>query len=317
MPERPLLKPWYRLAETDGRLVLEYAHKAIVLEGEAVRRLLPALLPLLDGTRTVDEVVAVVGEPVAPAARNALELLAAHDLLAEAFPQESGQPALEETACFAAAVSARGASPPEVAASLAGSRVAVAGEGAAAEAVGRLLRLSGVGDVAHASLLAPAPDADLAIVAPSSTELPRLPAWNEAALEAGTTWLALLPFDGRFAAVGPLFVANETCCYECYRLRRASSLGYWDEFWRLERETAPRPFPPAAVAAAAGLAVVVTVRWLVERDPRLPGVLFALELAGPPGLGSHRVYRVPRCPCCSEAARVGAVLPWYERDEAA
>src|SRR5688500_16545908 len=33
-PDRPQLKPWYRLAREDGRLVLEYGGKALVLEGE-------------------------------------------------------------------------------------------------------------------------------------------------------------------------------------------------------------------------------------------------------------------------------------------
>jgi bacteriocin biosynthesis cyclodehydratase domain-containing protein len=317
IPERPLLKPWYRLAETDGRLVLEYAHKATVLEGEATARLLPALLPLLDGTRTVDDVVGVLGEPVEPAVVNALAVLGRHGLLTEPFPsgREPAQ-AFAETARFVASVSSRGTTPTHAADVLAQARVALAGDGPAAEELARLVRLSGVREVMRATLAGPPDEVDLALAAPSSAQLPELGGWNEAALERGTTWLAVLPFDGRFTAIGPLFVPGETCCYECYRLRRASNLGYWPEFWELEQAPVARPAPPAAVAAAAGLAALVAVRWLVERDAQLPGVLFALEVGGVLGLAGHHVYRVPRCPRCSEAARISAVLPWYERDEA-
>ena len=317
IPDRPFLKPWYRLAELDGRLVLEYAHKATVLEGEATARLVPALLPLLDGTRTVEEIVAVLGEPVEPAVTNALALLDARGLLSAGFPHgaEPARPVVE-TARFLASISRRETSPPDAAAVLAQSRLALAGTGPAVEEVARLLRLSGVADVVRAPLAGPTDDVDLAIVVPSAVELPEVAGWNETALESGTAWLAVLPFDGRFTAIGPLFVPGETCCYECYRLRRASNLGYWPEFWKLEQASADRPAPPAAVAAASGLAVLVALGWLVERDPQLPGVLFALELGGAPGLSGHHVYRVPRCPRCSDAARTSTVLPWYERDEA-
>lgn len=317
IPERPLLKPWYRLAEVEGRLVLEYAHKAIVLEGEATTRLLPALLPLLDGTRTVSELVAVLGETVEPAVANALALLGSHGLLSEPFaPGDERPTAFAETASFLASVSSRGTTPPRAAELVERARVAVAGDGPVAEDLARVLRVSGLRDVVRAGLAGPPHEVDLAVAAPSSAQLPELAQWNEAALDRGTTWLSVLPFDGRFTAIGPLFVPGETCCYECYRLRRASNLGYWQEFWELERAPAARPAAPAAILAVAGLAALLALRWLVERDPELPGVLFALELAGAFALAGHHVYRVPRCPKCSEAARVAAVLPWYERDEA-
>src|SRR5689334_16215361 len=84
--ERPLLKPWYRLAAEGGRSVLRYAGSILEFEGAAAERLIPHLLPLLDGTRTVDEVVAELGEPVRPAVEHALSLLRAHDLLTEPAP---------------------------------------------------------------------------------------------------------------------------------------------------------------------------------------------------------------------------------------
>ena len=52
VPALPLLAPWYRVVGDGERLLLEYAQSVVVLEGAAVQSLLPALLPLLDGTRS-------------------------------------------------------------------------------------------------------------------------------------------------------------------------------------------------------------------------------------------------------------------------
>src|SRR5262249_23918384 len=78
IPERPLLAPWYRLAGDGARLLLEHGQSVVALEGAAVRTLLPHLLPLLDGTRTYDELAARLGVAARPALDHALETLASH-----------------------------------------------------------------------------------------------------------------------------------------------------------------------------------------------------------------------------------------------
>jgi bacteriocin biosynthesis cyclodehydratase domain-containing protein len=312
IPERPLLKPWYRLASDGKRTVLEHAHVAVVFEGRAAERLLPALLPLLDGAHSVADVVSTLGEPVAPAVHNALELLGRHGLLTDGVEELPVTRAAEETAHFASAVSPRRVSPARAAETLAAASVSLAGSGPVTEHVARLLLLSGVADVQRASLAGPAQAERFAVVVPDAPEVPRLPEWNEAALEARAPWLPVLPFDGRFVAVGPLFVPGETACYECYRIRRASNLAYPEEFWALEREPRQAPNAPALAAVVAGLAALVAVRWLVERDAALPGVLTAFEPGGPPTVSTHHVYRVPRCPACSEAERVAPAAPWFD-----
>lgn len=312
VPERPLLKPWYRLASGDGRTVLEHAHTAIVFEGRATERLLPALLPLLDGGHSVADLVASLGEPVAPAVHNALELLARHGVLTDGAERRATCRAVEETACLLSALSPGGQSPARVAEALGVSVVTVVGSGAVAEHVARLLRLGGVGELERGALDGPATRGRLAVVVPDTAEVARVPQWNETALEARAPWLAVLPFDGRFAAVGPLFVPGETACYECYRIRRASNLAYPEEFWELEREPRPAPEAPPLVAAVAGLAALLALRWLVDADASLPGMLAAFEPAGVPTLSAHHVYRVPRCPACSDAETVALGAPWFD-----
>src|SRR5439155_11165523 len=81
IPALPLLAPWYRVVGDGERLLLEYAQSLVVLEGAAVRTLLPALLPLLDGTRSVDDLAARLGPPARPAIEAALGLLADHGVV--------------------------------------------------------------------------------------------------------------------------------------------------------------------------------------------------------------------------------------------
>ena len=67
VPARPWLKPWYQRVVTDDSVLLTHGESIVVVKGRAATRLLPALLELLDGSLTVEEVVAALGEPIRPA----------------------------------------------------------------------------------------------------------------------------------------------------------------------------------------------------------------------------------------------------------
>jgi bacteriocin biosynthesis cyclodehydratase domain-containing protein len=308
LPARPRLRPWYRIAQADGALIFEYGESLLRFEGAAAARLLPALLPLLDGTRTLQEIGQTLGEAIGPAVRNALELLVEHGLV------EDGLPAGEQAALFGraerflAASSHRRAPESEVAEVLRSARVAVVGDGALAHELLRLLRLSGLGDVVASDWDGAA--ADLSIAAPSPSDLVRLPAWNRDRLERRQAWLQVLPHNGRYAAVGPLFVPAETSCFECFQLRRAGNSGYEDEFRLLDE------VPPAwggvlpLDCILAGAAALMALRWVVDRDPCLPGQFLSVRPVEGLEVAVHAVYRVPRCPACSTLATTASPLPW-------
>jgi bacteriocin biosynthesis cyclodehydratase domain-containing protein len=314
LPERPLLKPWYRLAHEDGRMLFQYGESLLTLQGKATVRLLPALLPLLDGTRTVDEIVAYLGEPVRPAVANALRLFHEHFLLTSG-PLPTATGPRRRTAEFLAATDPADRSVGETLERLEAARAAIVGSGPLAEEVARSVRLCGIGclerlgwddELDHENRL------DLVVAAPSGDELPRLVDWNRGALTARVPWVQLLPFDGRLSAIGPLFVPHETACFECYRLRRASNLEYASAFLALDAVPARRPAAPPLERVAAGLAATIAVRWLAQRDQFLPGLWYALEHEWELRLTSHFVYRVPRCPACSGLDTQAAPLPWHE-----
>ncbi len=315
LPERPYLKPWYRLGRDRGRLLFHYGERVVAFEGKAVEHLLPVLLPLLDGTRRLDQIERYLGEAASPAVRQALCLLQEHDLLADGPALEPGIPlSVRETVHFLA--SQAGSAP--VAGHLEALQehsVAVVGSSRLAVEVARLLRLSGLWQVREAPWdadgAAAAPP-DLTVVAPAGAELPRLARWNSHALEERRTWLQVLPFNGVFATVGPLYVPGETCCYQCFQLRRAATVAYREEFLALHDAPAPYPSPPPLEGLTAGLAALLALRWVTRRDPFLPGRFYAVEVGFDVRLSHHTVYRVPRCDVCSAGEQAGSPLPWYE-----
>jgi bacteriocin biosynthesis cyclodehydratase domain-containing protein len=319
LPTRPALKAWYRVLHEDERVLLQYGEALVTFEGRAAGQLLPALLPLLDGTRTSDEIVEIVGPAVRIAVEHALTLLHEHGLLTAATPATVADSA-RRSAEFLAATDPFGRPPAELLATLAEAKVAVAGSGSLAAELASSLRRSGVREVARLSLdTEPAKlgGLELALAAPAGEELPGLVEWNGAAIAASVPWLQVLPFDGHLAAIGPFYVPGETGCYECFRLRRASNLDCGRELLALQQVPVPLPAAASLEQTVAGLAATLALRWLAHRDQFLPGSWYALELGLRPALGVHVLYRVPRCPACSGIGAVAQPLPWHKGAAAA
>ena len=290
-------------------MVLEHGQRVVTLEGRAVARLVPALLPLLDGTRTLDEIVAILGEAARPAVENVLLALVERSALVEGPPAAEDEPRpFAETGALLASLHPGGAVAEAVDA-LRGCSVAIAGRASLGLEIARLLRSSGVG---LEFTDGPAAGADLTVCAPDRNELPCLRRWNERAVGAALPWLQVLPFDGRYAAVGPLYLPGDTCCHECFRLRRAANLEGGDDLALVEDAPAAYPAPPAVDALAAAVAVQLALGWLVLGDQYAPAAFYALELVPRISLTVHHVHRVPRCPVCSDLAGAASPLPWHK-----
>src|SRR5207302_1419769 len=158
--------------------------------------------------------------------------------------------------------------PREAASRIERASVAVVGSGAAAGLLPRLLFRSGVLIVDRTSWSA-APPVDVAIVAPAPFELPLLDAWNRRRLETDTPWIQVLPYDGRYASLGPLVLPGETACHECLRRRCFSNEDDPAARAALDSSPAAYPEPPALAAALAGLAATVALDWIATSNPSL------------------------------------------------
>jgi bacteriocin biosynthesis cyclodehydratase domain-containing protein len=273
------------------------------------------LLPLLDGRRTIPELADELGLSAEPAIENAVELLARHDAVTDGPPiaPEVRLPVRATAELLSA--NGHGSSPLAVLEALASSRVGIAGNGAPADDIARLLRFSGVGDVEAMPVTGAeqvAARADLVVAAPAPQEQPELLELNALALATRAPWLQILAFDGVFAAVGPLFVPHESCCHVCYLTRRAANVPCRGEYELLSKAPAPYPESPAVGCVVAGLAATLALRWLSHRDPALPAILHALEYHPSPRLTRHVVHRVPRCEACSPITGLATPFPWSE-----
>ncbi|HEY3945628.1 MAG TPA: TOMM precursor leader peptide-binding protein [Solirubrobacteraceae bacterium] len=309
-----MLKPWYRRVLRDDTALFEYADVIVRMDGAAVRQLFPRIFEHLDGTHALEEVINSCGEEAAPATLNALKELSKHGLLMEGSvgptigEPENGDVALhdvvrrQETIRFLTATAPfEAASPAE---SLPNLRLAVVGSGDTADEVLRLFRESSVLAV-RGDWEASSGEDHLYVVAPAPDELPLLEIWNAAAFERKQSWVQVLPYNGRFAAVGPLYVPGETCCYACFLVRRAQNSGYASEFGILQRSPARYPMSPAMSALLASAACNLVLAWAIDPATRLAGTLHSVEFGRELIVQPHSVYRAPRCPVCSPLARRG------------
>lgn len=307
---RPLLSPWHRRVDLDGGTVFNHGASTVKVSGAAAKQLLPALLPLLDGTRSEEAVVAAMGESVRPAVERALAALRTAGVLVDGPALDCDEP-LAATATFLTSFQDR-LSPEAVAARLAGLRVAVRGTGATAAATADALAASGIEVSAGATLVEALPDGGFDLLAPAPDELPAVEAWNRQALHERRPWMLVLPFDGLAAFVGPIFVPGETACFECFRIRRGANGGFEEEFWALEQTPLRLVGPPSLDALVGGLASFLLLRWVGVDDSVLLSASCAVGLGLVPSLDRHVLYPVPRCPACADVASQAPLNPWFQ-----
>ncbi len=309
LPRHPALAPWCRLVHDDGRVLVEHAGTLVTLEGAAARTLLPRLLPLLDGTRTQDEIVAHLGPAIGSAIESALGLLAENQLLVDGPSVENDEP-VTAAATYAAALTG-GTTPAVAVDALESTRIAVLGAGATADEIVRQLRSTGIEHIEPISLEAEPSPGSFVVAAPEHADLDALRRVNDRALGCGDPWLQVLPYDGRYAVAGPVFVPGTSGCRVCFVTRRAAASGFDDDYDMVERVPRHTPSPAPLVSIAAALAAVLVVRWVTAADPTLPGVFYALEPGTVLRLRFERLLRVPRCRACGAHARA-VPSPWFE-----
>jgi bacteriocin biosynthesis cyclodehydratase domain-containing protein len=148
-PQRPRLRPFFYVVPLDdGRVQLRSAYRSLIISGAGAPELTRLMLPLLDGTRTTDEIVRVCDGHAPDAVRHALALLQEKAVLEDGVDDDRSplSPDLQET--FADQVrlfSSFVGNPHRVQSDLQAKRVALVGASPLGLAIGRQLAQCGLG----------------------------------------------------------------------------------------------------------------------------------------------------------------------------
>lgn len=310
IPARPLLKPWYAVLEHEGATLFHYGRSLVAIRGAGVGGLLQRLLPLLDGAHAVDDIAKEFPPQERTVVFRSVGLMNTRELLLDGPMDTTASEHSGQTARFLGAALGLPIHPNRLASAVEKSVIGIVGSSAAASITHEILSKSGSQAWALSSpdRVPQALDAlTLLVAAPSIEQIDSLSAINRACLQARTPWVQILPFDGEIAVVGPVYIPGQTCCYECFRLRRASNspLG---QFLTTSADSSRKSLSAVSVEhAIAGFASLVVFRWLLGPAIEQPGRAFTFGLGGTMSFESHTVYRVPRCPVCSTAAPAPAV----------
>jgi ribosomal protein S12 methylthiotransferase accessory factor len=284
---RPKFKDKYHIELVPGDGVFLLAERdTFVLEG----RDLAYIVPLIDGTRTFDDIVAAVNGWVAPAdAYRALEVLLRAGHLAEADP--ATPPA------SAAFWSEWNVDTPVVSALLSNVAIRVGTVGAV-DPSPLLAALQGFG-------LRSDPAGAVQVVLTDDYLRPELGELNDAALAMRMPMLLLKPVGIR-RWIGPLQVPGKTACWRCLETRLRGNREVESYIERKTGKSGPFPVSRARIGLgeleACSIAAVQLVRWLATgANPAIESRILVADMASL-SFDFHEVVRRPQCPACGMPA---------------
>lgn len=294
MIQFPVIKAKYHAVPVDNEgIYLMAENEKHVLEGNTLMQ----MVPLMDGTRTWGDIVALLTPSLgAEAVSEGINILTMNGHVEEANPSQFKQ--------FQIYWSELGLSPLAVQQLMQSVNVHVVPVGQV-DTKGLFQGLQVMGFNSD-----PARQASITIAVVEDYEMPELEALNARMLAHGTPWLIIKP-HGLTPCVGPFFRPGHGPCWNC--------LASWMRHNR-EVETYLRgktgqsdPLPitrarvPLGETQSISIALLQMARWIARAEsPLLEGHLLMLDtLSGEQY--SHNVLRRPQCPACGdpESAHVG------------
>ncbi|MBP2638073.1 MAG: hypothetical protein H6Q72_3980 [Firmicutes bacterium] len=293
--ERPCFKPHLRVEpiEQEAAVLLLSERGYFLLQG----RLYVRLAPLLDGSRTTDDLIDIL-DGVATAAEiyYALASLERKGYLIE---DDSALP--PEQAAF---WSALGAHPGLAAALLRQTTVTVTALGgidpgplvAALESVGIHTGLQGT----------------VGVVVTDDVLREELSEYNRDALATGRPWLLIKP-RGLASWLGPLFRPGVSGCWQCLASRYRDNREAESFISRLKPEAQPVRFAtalPTTICMTYSMAASELAKWLVlGKSPLIEGQLLTID-GESLEIQKHLLARLAACPVCGRQTQPAAVGPF-------
>lgn len=279
----------------ENKVLLKAADKSLSLAADGIHHLLDCLLPLLDGSRSEEQVLTAVPVDLQEGAKELLQLFAKEGFF-------DAEPTKKLTEC----------------------RIVLIGSGRLEQKIAQCLRESGAARLEEVS--ADNPDswpilerlraADMAVVCTDAPRPDVCELVNKAALTVNLPWL-LVQADGRDGWVGPLFIPKETGCYACLTKRLLSCSFHAETDKAVHAAALRQPFTeslellPPFIELLAATAALEVIRHLTELSPPLT-YKAQLLLDCISGIARRDVlHRIPRCPACSATGeQVSCIQPF-------
>ena len=306
MLKKPKFKSCFRIEIVDPETVFILSERnSFVLRG----LLYKLLAPLLDGNRTVDEIVEEVTPQLVSEAASLPEFISAnanvyHGLMLleqKGYIVESDDELPVEliTFCETLKVDVK-----EANYRLQNTKVAVKsfGDIATSEFIGILQSLK----------IQVADSADFTIVLTDDYLRGELDAFNQFALESQHPWMPVKP-TGTIPWLGPIFHPGKTACWECLAQRLRGNRPV-ERYIQKERNQNTTLTPPLTLLAstgqtALGMAATEVLKWILQgENKRLEGALVTHDFLSLQ-TDNHVVVKRPQCQACGEPALNREPLP--------
>lgn len=349
LPRRPVLRPSVTPVVIDGDLILRSYSRLLRLRGATARQVLPGLLALLDGSRTVDDLEQAL-EPGA-GVREVLALLEDAGVLADAdlLGRHQLVTARARVLAFFEALGLDGLAALDALGQAELSVVSVQPDLADV-----LLDVFGQYELGNVEVLVLSDDSgdtsmedirghhqpvveqleggvfdnrlrskDLIVAVVDRWSPTFMRAINRAALRCSSPLLPLCPTSEAECLLGPTVVPGETACWRCMEVRQRSN---WlsRESWEMaiERHLEGHPLtgflsgmPAAHAEIVLRMLAVEATKWLAKCNYFMQTLDHVLALRPfTLEVEQHVVLKVPRCPDCSRLQHHPATRVWMQRE---
>lgn len=325
LPQKPRLAPWVTFVDLgDSRMQLRGAEFSFTLQHPLFIETFQSVRPLLDGQRTVEEILASSDPKYLPTTITfLLKILRANGVLQEGVvtpPPPLTPENLIENEALVQFFSHFVLDPAGTLALLHKARVALIGsdsmtsrihKGLLGMGFGSLVEIEGLSAKTaydrtqfHKEVTGQLKDVDLLIACQDSSDFRFFQNLNAACLETQTRWMHVA-LSGTKGIMGPSIIPYQSACYICYDKRLASNAPELQSYVGFRKQTSATTSSKSEgflnpLWSTLAEQVTLEMARIISgfAPPKTIGRLYEFE-ATTPLVEGHDVLRLPRCPACS------------------